>query len=204
MCRFMFGSTCNKRLDFPMIQWKKNLKIGWELLHWLHIFVWTFPLGRIVSSSYIHCDKRHTSLRTTAIAPIDDELLGRRDRILQARIGSVFSPWSFLYSKWQKICFCDGCLLHFCGGTNESCLNRHFQIHQILNRHDTREIVLVMVVLHVLFQIFFFELYQDCGSTFIASQKLSIPWFIIALYCKNGEGCLSSISFIDCSKKDHE
>ena len=34
MCRLVFGSTCNKRLDFPMIQWKNSK-------HWLGIVALT-------------------------------------------------------------------------------------------------------------------------------------------------------------------
>ncbi len=102
----------------------------------------------------------------------------------------------------DRIRICDRWLFHFWHG--------HWNLDWIAtstfitstSRLHRRELVLNMLVSCGLIQ-FFFELYQDCRSTFVASQKLSIPWFKIALQCKNGDGCLSSTSSIDCPNKEN-
>ena len=203
MCRFVFGSTCNERLDFPMIQWKNSK-------HWLGIVALT-PYICLDIFSRMHSEFFIYSLWEKTHQPSYNRNCSNWQRVIREE---GLYPSGLHRKCFFSLEFPIFRMTEFTSVMGVSFISVRVQMNpawiaiskfiKSSNRHDTREIVLVMVVLCVLFRIFFFELYQDCRSTSVASQKLSIPWFIIALHCKNEEGCLSSISFIDCSKKDHE
>ena len=178
------------------------LKICLVSLHLVHISVWLFPRGRITSSLYIHCDQRHTSLHTTAIVPIDNKSLLRNCNP-QAQPGIVLVCLIFL--NFQMIEFLTVMGDSFISAIVERNTDWTAMSTSIIstNRLYRREIVFLMVVSCILFR-FVFKLYVNCRSTFVASQNLGIPWFVVALHCKNGDRSLSSMFSLESSNWEHE